>query len=257
MFSPNLSRLRSQLEASNKKTAPTGASSTKDRRPKVNYLEVHPSEEVVFFVLPPWKQDGDLARAQYSLYLAPIAKRHTLWRTFSEDLKEQDPVEQVLRAAREKGVNVKEVASFSQKFYLNVLVVARGPVGKPAVVTPEVGVLSITPTCWTTLLNAVVDDPTVLEPTRASPFRLSRTGDGKDTKWDLVQCGSVSPDGFTPHRTDVTKKYPVLVAHWERPLDLDAIWFVGPPVKQASRATAEALAAKLGVPAPTAEEPVR
>lgn len=247
MFTPNVARLRSQLDSATKKPSQPG-STQKEQRPKVNYLEVDAGQEVVFFCLPPWKQDGDLARAQYNLYLAPLKARHTLWKTYDESLREQDPVDQVLRAARAKGTDVKDVAKFSTKFYCNAVVVARGPVGKPAAIPPEVGVLALTPTTWNALLEAVVGDPTVLEPTRASPFRLSRTGEGIETRWNLVQCGSVSPEGFTPHRADAMKKYPALVQHWERPLDLDAIWFLGAPVRQSSFAVASALAARLDVP---------
>jgi hypothetical protein len=248
MFKLNVESLKAQIRDIESRAEKRAAGTSNDA-PKANYINVPSGREVVLYLLPPWSEAGQLGKVQHAVYLAPIARRHTSWESISPELKYKDPVEEVLGRAIKAGHSFRDIAKRTTKTYANVVLVASGDVGKPKPISPiEVGVIGFTTGVWAEILRAVAEDPSILDATTASPFRLSRTGSGVDTEWKVSQCGTVTPDGFTAHRSKVLDKYGEIAQAWAAPLNLDTIWYHSQLVEDTSKNTADLLAAKLGLP---------
>lgn len=185
-----------------------------------------------FHILPPWEGVNVIGREAWDCYGLPNIPgqkffAHTLWKSFEEEepgIGLQDPVLAVLEKYKKFKPLEKRIEGmipFSPKFFMNGLLVATIKVTDTKqdvedsyvkFPIPRVETFKLSGKHFETIMGWVVraeksEAGSLLHPLCSGMIGVTKTGDGKESRYHVEIMGSLQPEGLVPTRYNLVDTY--------------------------------------------------
>lgn len=186
------------------------------------FAKLEPNTRMYVYVMPPWSEAGLLGKEAWECFGLPVsgedkrARRHVAWKTHESKfpgMGMQDPVMNILNRVAEAAPNTQagRIADKCRpnrpRYYVNIIPVATVKIdGNESDIEstyeqpedfPSVKKLGLSFPAYNGLMSKIAEsqksgiDPT--QPWTAVQYGISRTGEGKQTRYQVITVGVTKP----------------------------------------------------------------